>query len=163
MMRALLADRFALRIRRETREAPTYALTPARPGKLGPGLKLSSRNCTAIKAEIRKSQGGIPRDMGDCTDYDFNVPKKGAMTLKYTGTIGDLVQRAAGFVDRPLVDETGLSGKFEWNVSFWLDPPSPEGPSIYEAFEQELGLQLERRRGSIDVHVIDSVSMPTAN
>ena len=132
MMRALLADRFALRIRRETREAPTYALTPARPGKLGPGLKLSSRNCTAIKAEIRKSQGGIPRDMGDCTDYDFNVPKKGAMTLKYTGTIGDLVQRAAGFVDRPLVDETGLSGKFEWNVSFWLDPLSPEGPSIYE-------------------------------
>ena len=70
--------------------------------------------------------------MGDCTDYDFNVPKKGAMTLKYTGTIGDLVQRAAGFVDRPLVDETGLSGKFEWNVSFWLDPLSPEGPSIYE-------------------------------
>jgi uncharacterized protein (TIGR03435 family) len=67
-------------------------------------------------------------------------------------------------LDRPVEDQSGLSGNFEWALTFALNPlTNSEFPSVLTAFNEQLGLRLVPRRGAIDVLVIDAVSLPTPN
>jgi uncharacterized protein (TIGR03435 family) len=80
-------------------------------------------------------------------------------------------------LDRPVVDHTRLSGKFDFSMQFFREPavpqPNPQpgqteipdqsGPTFLEALEEQLGLKLESSKGPVEVLVIDSVSKPTEN
>ncbi len=71
---------------------------------------------------------------------------------------------AQPYLDRPVVDMTGLTGNFEWEVAFApVDTSKSELPTILSAFEDQLGLKFESRTGPYDVIVIDDVRMPTPN
>ena len=149
-LQKLLADRFALRARRDTREMPVYALVVARPGVLGPQLKPTS------VADCHGGKQFCGTSVGNGTVRAVSVP----MTA--------LAATLSGFVGRTVVDRTGLSGSYDADFTWTSDPrraPSPgdDGPSIFTALQEQLGLKLESQRGPVDVIVIDGVEPPTEN
>ena len=69
-------------------------------------------------------------------------------------------------VDRPVIDQTGLTGMFGFTLmfsSFNAVPHLSENPSIFTALREQLGLKLEPARGPVERLVIDSVEQPTPN
>jgi uncharacterized protein (TIGR03435 family) len=166
MLRALLAERFKLRTHTETRDVPIYAMTVAREGRLGPEIRQSNHDCAAlVAAGGRPTDPKPPRDSkgrGLCwNNFDFG-PVRG---VRFAGPVASLVTRGAQpYVDRPVIDATGLTGNYEWHVSFTMTPSlESEASSTFTAFQEQLGLKLEPRSGPYEVRVIDSVESPTPN
>jgi uncharacterized protein (TIGR03435 family) len=184
MVRALLADRFKLRVHREMRELPVYALVLARPdGRLGPQLKHLSVDCDALRAARLKGEapptpprtaGGPPPDCFTSTMLDGTVTSMESGGLNMAGLASSL-SRAAG---RPVLDRTGLTGFFAMNLEFATEPNSAspfggprqgvsidpvDAPSLTTAVVDQLGLRLETRREQTAVLVIDGAEPPTDN
>jgi uncharacterized protein (TIGR03435 family) len=150
-LRALLADRFQLRVHTESKGAPVYALVIARGGhKLKPA---------------KEGPGGSQRGGG------------GGGTFHATRwTPAMLAKTLSRFVGRDVEDRTGISGEFdidlEWSPDVvrppnaGADAPTPvgsDGPSIFTALQEQLGLRLESSRGSVDVIVVDRAERPSEN
>ena len=172
MLQALLADRFRLQIRKEIREVPSYVLTIAKPPKLGPHLRPSKYDCAAVKSTRKDNPNWAPPPATDfegkplCTAPSFSQPKSGVVTLRDAGPLESFIKQAQGHFDRKLVDETGLSGNFEWSITFSINPSNPsdlDAIPILVAVQSELGLKVEVRPRPAEVYLIDSVTMPTPN
>jgi uncharacterized protein (TIGR03435 family) len=168
MLRTLLAERFKLRVHRENRVLPIYALTVARTGQLGPALRPSPVDCASFFAERTKNKELQPPPGSDgrplCVNAnDFSTP--GSMGLRSAGDITTLARMMQGFVDRPIQDDTGLTGSFEWKFTFGMTPNATDAgaPPIFTAVQEQLGLRLERRTAEYEVLVVDSVAMPSEN
>ena len=172
--RGLLVERFKLSAHIERREMDVYTLTLARSdGRLGPNLRRSDVNCdAAIEAARQRSLAGerpeppAPGVRPTCTAVGGAASLTGAaveLTI-LTGMLG-------GALGRPVVNGTGLSGRFD--IDFKAAPPragpgiagSPlaELPSLLTAVEDQLGLKLVQGRAPIEVLVIDRLEMPTEN
>lgn len=170
MLRNLLADRFALQMRRETREADVYALVLARrDGQLGPSLERSSVDCAALVA----ANGGrmppvAPGSMPPC-GARIAPGKLIARSMR----IADLGQRELSRVTgRMVLDRTGLQGLFDINLEWTPEQSvvqSPDAPavrpldsdvSIYTALQEQLGLRLEPARAPVDYFVIERAEQP---
>ena len=179
-MRALLADRFKLSTHLETRELPIYALVLARnDGKLGPQLQAASVDCAARRGgpppSGRAAGPPAPPPIGQRPDCGmFGGPDRvaaGGTPLSQLATM--LSQR----VNRIVEDHTGLAGNYDFTLQFTPDqsqlpqgplPPGvtapnidPNGPSLFTALQEQLGLKLDSRKAQVDVLVIDSISLPT--
>ncbi|HXD73307.1 MAG TPA: TIGR03435 family protein [Vicinamibacterales bacterium] len=164
MVRPLLADRFKLVMHHELRELPVYALVVAKPnGELGPKMRLDEA-CDPLGKPIAPAEGSPePGGTMACGADGFNPRHLWArsMTLNYL-LIG--IRRTT--IDRVVVDHTGLTGKYDWEVQ-WVPEDlrigaakPPEGPSIFQAFRDQLGLKLEATRDRVDVLVIDHAEHP---
>ena len=180
MMRSLLAERFRLSVHRESRDMPIYHLVLARnDGKLGPELNPSSIDCRAL-IEARKAQGLKPEppqpgERPQCGAWwGFGELTAGGQPLN------ELISLLSATVQRNVVDRTGLSGNFDIHLKWTPDqlPPrpsgmpadqrirvngmeiDPNGPSIFTAVQEQLGLKLDAQRGPVDVLVIDRVERP---
>jgi len=167
MLRTLLEDRFKLKAHRETRELPTYALVPANPdGRLGRRLRRAA-DCSAPDAPRRPA---VPGQAAPCRiDRGFGiVTGRGVpLTLFVTGGLSSIVGRS-------VIDRSGLTGFFDWDLEWAPAPgeatpparndapvaPLTDGPSIFTALEEQLGLKLQSERGPVEVVVIDSVERP---
>jgi uncharacterized protein (TIGR03435 family) len=137
MVRNLLAERFNLTLHRESREMPTLALVTAKGGsKLAPSLATAG-------PEVRGGKGRL-------------VARNVTMEML-------AAQLAGRVVVRPVVDRTGLAGKFDINLEWTPDESVDSGPSIFAALEEQLGLKLETRKGPVDVLAIDHIDRPSAN
>jgi uncharacterized protein (TIGR03435 family) len=184
MVRSLLADRFKLRVHREMRELPVYALVLARPDrKLGPGLKLLGVDCDALWAA--RSKGEAPsmpppaagRALPECFT---NIGLAGGVTSIESGgmNMAGLASSLSSAAGRPVHDRTGLTGFFAVNLTFVTEPGSLSGlggrpqsvslkpvdaPSLTAAVVDQLGLRLESRREQTAVLVIDSAEPPSDN
>jgi uncharacterized protein (TIGR03435 family) len=68
-------------------------------------------------------------------------------------------------LNRPIANETGLAGNFDLSLKWAPDDAtdSSNGPSLFAALEEQLGLRLESRKGPAEVMVIDSAARPDAN
>lgn len=166
MLRALLEDRFKLRVHRETQKMPVYALTVAQDGQLGRNLRRSKFDCQAYLAQRRA--GGTAAEPVDANGnswclYPIYVDTSRAVAnQRFAGPVKLLMQRVQAYVDRPIVDATGLSGNVEWVLRFgWGADPPADAPSIFTALQDQLGLKLEARQAPVEVLVIDSVELPT--
>lgn len=179
MLQSLLADRFELRARWETRDQPMYALVRARTdGRLGPNMRPSEHDCAAFLASGRKAYepdaprteagdmlcGGPPVPLGGSRPNIFG----GAPIANFIRWLNDFGGRAAG-LDRPVVDATDLAGNFDIILTFApvgtpiarLRERQPDDPpDIHQALEEQLGLKLEQRSAPARVLVIDSVRRP---
>ena len=84
--------------------------------------------------------------------------------MSYASDLAFLTMRLQTFLDRPVIDATGLEGSFEWRLS-WSARTDIDAPAsaFAPALQQQLGLRLERRTAPWDVLVIESVSMPSPN
>jgi uncharacterized protein (TIGR03435 family) len=178
MLRTLLADRFQLILHRETKDMAIYALVLARAdGKLGPQLKPATTDCAAMMAAAR-GRGApppppAPGDRMPCGMRMFPGNLSGG-----SSPIAQLTNVLARFVNRTVVDQTGLTGNYDLDLQ-WTpdqmpqgrgDPPpgapalpaiDPNGPSIFTAVQEQLGLKLESTKGPVSVVVIDRVEHPT--
>jgi uncharacterized protein (TIGR03435 family) len=165
MVRPLLADRFKLALHHEQRELPVYALMVAKPNEFGPNFRRDDeRECDKPAPPIAPVEGAAePTGLMPCGADGFNARHlwARAMTLDYM-MIG--IRRTS--IDRVVVDHTGLTGKFDWEVQWVPDDlridaaKRPEGPSIFQAFREQLGLKLEPARDIVDVLVIDRAERP---
>jgi len=165
MVRPLLADRFKLVMHHELRQLPVYALVAAkRSGELGPNLR-RDEHCDPLGKSIEPVEGAAePSGRMACGADGFNPRHLWArsMTLNYL-----LIGLRRTTIDRVVVDQTGLSGEFDWEVQWVPDDlgsdaaKQPDGPSIFQAFRDQLGLKLEPTRDRVDVLVIDHVERPT--
>ena len=158
MLRSLLEDRFRLSVHRETRELPIYALVLARAdGRLGPQLRRPTSDFCARQFEAAGKPG-------------FTPPPEGSPVCGITGdgnglTAGSLpMSEFARFLSGPtrriVVDRTGLTGGWDFNLKFSppdAPSPDPDRPSIFTALQEQLGLRLEATTGPVDVLVIDRV------
>jgi uncharacterized protein (TIGR03435 family) len=93
-------------------------------------------------------------------------PPQGGYRLKSAGKLIRLIQAAEGHAGRQIIDATGLSGNFEWQVDFNMagsSPMFPDAPPIDVAFAAQLGLSLRPATANLEVFVIDSVEGPSAN
>ncbi|RPI54008.1 MAG: TIGR03435 family protein, partial [Acidobacteria bacterium] len=180
MLRSLLEERFKLVVRRETREMPIYALVRARDsGKLGPELRPSTVDCEAFGAARR---GGGPAQPPKAGERPVCSIRMGFGELAGGGfPLSSLASSLVGTVQRTVVDKTGLSGNFDFYVRWTpdrlpqrpagtpADQPfrmngleiDPNGPSIFTALQEQLGLKLDAQRGPVEVLVIDRVERPT--
>lgn len=158
MIQKLLVDRFQLKFHKEKRELAAYTITVL---KTGAKIKESGPD-----SRFRLLFGGAPG--GGTT---FNVGD---------ATMADVANTLQGAVlDKPVVDQTGLSGKYDFLLTFTPDatqmtafgprPPAPAAPDldappdIFTAFQQQLGLKLESTKAQVDVMVIDRIEKPSAN
>jgi uncharacterized protein (TIGR03435 family) len=173
MLQALLADRFTLKIHRETRDLPIYALVLARPdGKLGPQITPASFDCKALVAAINRGERvTMPPPNGEKLPC---IAKSATGRILAGGTaFADFASILSNFVGgRPVVDRTGLSGDYEFDLTWTPEvTPSaslqsfirfdPNGPSLFTAVQEQLGLKLESTTGPVEVLVIDSADRPT--
>lgn len=167
-LRTLLAERFGLRVRRETREMPVYAIVVERTGQYGPQFRRTDHDCTAFVAGGGDRTGPeAPVDslgVGACTG-NYDLDRSGVITMRYSGPLSSLARRVQGFVDRPVVDATELHGSYEWTLTFAI-PSGPNdrfAPSVFTAFREQLGLQLDPRTSPIESYIIDAVQLPEPN
>jgi uncharacterized protein (TIGR03435 family) len=164
MLRALLAERFKLRVRIEQREMPTFALVPAREDRTpGPTLKPSRQDCAAAGAR--------------CGVAPFGA--RGAFGLRGTGQpVSVLVRLLSQAVGRSVLDQTGLTGLYDFELTFdpavlagraaeagvFLPPetvsPPSDSPSLATALQEQLGLKLQSQKSMVDVVVIESAEIP---
>lgn len=144
MLQALLADRFHLRASRVTRRASEYAMVIS---KGGPRLKPSS--CQ-------------PGGNEGCGGYSW-----GANDISGTGIeLRQLAGALTDSLDLPVIDQTGLSGRFDVKLH-WVPADNSggdaAGASIFTALQEQLGLKLELRKGPVEMLSIEQVDRPDEN
>jgi len=163
MLQSLLEERFNLRFHKEAREFPIFALVIARPNS--PGLRKSSVDCGRVMMGALEEGRPLP-SVKVCGGQ--NPP--GRLTAGGF-TMANLALHLSRIVGRHVVDRTGLPGGFDFDLKWApipvLGPSVPDdrlamtdGPSIYTALQEQLGLKLERARGPIEVLIIDRVEHP---
>jgi len=148
MLRTLLADRFKLAVHREPRGVPVYALLVERSGHK---LSTTGIDCPVTGNSARLAISFPPGTLLSCT------PQL---------TMAQVVFVLNRFVDRPVVDRTGLDGRYALNLKFSGTDPlaGADGlPSLFTALREQLGLRLEPQSDSVDALVIDHVEPPTPN
>jgi uncharacterized protein (TIGR03435 family) len=173
MLQALFADRFQLTTHRDTRELPAYALVKARADGQ-PGPRLVANPCAW---DFEKPLGPPKPGEVRCGSISEGF---GSMTLNAV-PIAVFLQYLAPKLNRVVVDRTGLTGNFNIDLKWTPDnlpprPPGapadqpirvngadidPNGPSLFTALQEQLGLKLEATRAPVDVLVIDRVERPS--
>jgi uncharacterized protein (TIGR03435 family) len=175
-LRTLLADRFKLAAHWATPEMPVYALVQARAdGKLGPNLRPSSTDCEAIRAASREAarEGRVINANTD--DRVACGVRNNNGRMQFGGYPLSLFANAlANQVARVVIDRTGMTGNWDFELTFTPErirqqalsggaPPDVDanGPSIFTAIQEQLGLKLESTKSPVKVLVIDHVEQPS--
>ncbi len=137
MTRTLLAERFGLQCHRETKEARVYLL-------VRPNGRLKM----------------VPAE--EPTPHRPEFPPSPHSTMGGDGTMEELAAYLSRFVDAPVIDRTGIAGKFHYYV-WWGRNPDTD-PDIFQAVKDQLGLKLQAGKSDVEFLVIDRVSRtPTEN
>jgi uncharacterized protein (TIGR03435 family) len=157
MIQKMLADRFQLKFHRDKKELSVYAITVAKTG-----------------AKITKSQS----DPNGLPGLFFGRAPTGTSFNVRNATLAEVATVLQGSIlDKPVVDQTGLSDKYDFTLTFTPDgsqmalfgggPPPTDNPDaapdVFTAFQQQLGLKLESTKAPAGVLVIDRVEKPSAN
>ena len=163
MMQRLLAERFALKVRRETKEAPAYALVLARTDRqLGKQIAPSTVDCAAIlRAQFAAGRGGPPAAPGGGPVCRLSTGGPGSVIARDV-SIPQLAQLLSVQLQRQVLDRTGLSGPFSFDLSFATDQTSDaDRPSLFTALQEQLGLKLDSLRAPLEMLIVESVQQPT--
>ena len=157
-LQALFSDRFHLAVHKETKEQQVYALVV---GKGGAKLQPAKDGASQRPGMMRMGRGSVE---GNAVPLDI------------------LIRAISGQLGRPVIDRTGLTGNFDIKLQWTpepgqggapfggpapagIEPPpsDPNGPSIFTALQEQLGLRLESQKGPVDLIVIDRVEKPSDN
>src|SRR5579862_5890278 len=190
LLKSLLVDRFKLAVHNESREFQVYALVLARSdGKLGPGLRPVSAECAEmIASRGRGARPGGPGDRGGPGGAAGRGPiappapgqpmpcgmmRFGPGNLAGGGTeMAQIANSLTPWANRIVVDKTGLTGAYELDLKWTPEqmpqgtpppgapPIDPNGPSIFTAVQEQLGLKFESTKAPVDVVVIDHIEQP---
>lgn len=142
-VRLMLADRFQLKIHRETKEMPVYELTVAKGG---------------VKMQAAPDDGN--NDVG-LNSSRTNEAKTGVTAKRLPMEV--LTRFLSNQVGRTVVDRTGLTAHYNFKLVYSADMGDTTGPSIFTALQEQLGLKLESAKGPVEVVVIDRAEKPSEN
>ena len=163
MLRLLLADRFRLTTRTETRERPTFALVPTRSdGRPGPELRATSAECKAKRVSPEdQPPPTAPPDPDDlsCGSIGF----RGGLLAGRAVSMTQLANSLSGFAGREVIDRTGLDGFYDFTLRFSSRAVSTERtdpPEIFTALREQLGLRLNAEQGPVRVLVMVTAIQP---
>ena len=179
MMQNLLAERFGLKVRRETKEMPVYALVTARAdGKLGSKIEPSTVDCAAMMRGRGAGAGGRgtppppprPGERPECGMF-MGPGSVGAGGV----SMDQFAQMLSSRTQRIVQNKTGLTGNYSFSLEFTPDQMPPggalingapaaidqNGSSLFTALQEQLGLKLDAQRGPVEMLVIDSVTQLT--
>jgi uncharacterized protein (TIGR03435 family) len=170
-VQSLLADRFKLKVSRETKELPVYALVVAKSGPKLQEAKPGDTYPNGIKGPDGIARPGMMR-AGRGQLAGQAIP------------MGSLIMMLSQQLARPVLDQTGLKGKYDIALQWSPDqspagmvqgpdsgklgpenvpPPDTSGPSLFTAIQEQLGLKLESTKGPVEVIVIDHIERPSEN
>jgi uncharacterized protein (TIGR03435 family) len=176
MLQNLLATRFKLTVRLETRELPIYELVMA---KNGSKLKPYVEDPNAPKPEPGKpfatGKDGVPIPPPGTLMMTMSAGRRRVTASKQT--ISRLAEMLGAELGRPVADKTGLAGEYDYSVEFrpqgpnavppgqQLPPPADfDAPDLVVALQEQLGLKLEPKKGPVDVVVVEQgEKTPTEN
>ena len=187
MVQALLAERFNLKLHHDKKEFPVYVLevgkTPLKLQASKPDPKVETADKSVANIAASGSNQGVSVNLGEGSSYTFANNRFEATKLTMMQFAGNLER----FVDRPIVDMTGLDGRYDFSLDLTEDdyrlmliragvnsgvvlPPAAlrllENGSPVSLFDamQKLGLKLDARKAPLDVVVIDEArKTPTDN
>jgi uncharacterized protein (TIGR03435 family) len=190
MIQTLLEDRFKLAIHRGTREIPVYALTVAKGGpKLKPvedGACLPRPAAPNVPVDFTKgppAPGPDEKPLCDSGGIHVGPDLRGFADSRAT-TLDALASQFGLTLNRTVINKTGIRSLVSFHVEFVLDPsmlrgrppisdpdgalgitpPEPAGgPSIFRAFQDQLGLNFESTKAQVGVIVVDHVERPSQN
>jgi len=183
MMRSLLADRFKMTSRYETRQVPVFGLQYLKQGKTGPQLQAHPADAPC-STEIPTASGpgfdatvvgGYPTLCGGVLGMAPSATgrvRAGARNV----TMAFIAKQLSGMgnLGRPVLDQTGVTGTFDF-VLEWVPEingpnpvgpdfqPDPSGPTFLEAVKEQLGLKLDSQKGPSEFLVIDHIDHPSEN
>ena len=178
MLQNLLAERFGLKAHWGTREMSLYELTVA---KGGPKLKPAASDSPAPSGDSA-AKAGPPGIQFGPDGYPAPPPGNGrwmamardrAALRGHNETAAEMAQEFAPQVGGPVTDATGLTGKYDYTI-FWSTAAQsdlktnaaaePDGPSLFDALQEQLGLKLEKKKGAVKMLFVDQVEKkPTEN
>jgi uncharacterized protein (TIGR03435 family) len=153
MLQTLLADRFQLTLRLESKELPVYALTLAKSG--------SKMKPNPDEKPPRLQMGASVKGLLKLNGEDAPVSRLAAVLVAQVGRI--------------VVDRTGLEGRFDFSLEWVPDAanlpsingakmvPAEDGPSLFTAVQEQLGLRLESTKAAVEVLVIDRAQKAAEN
>jgi uncharacterized protein (TIGR03435 family) len=165
MLQTLLEDRFKLTFHRETKDAQVYALVLAKKGSpTGPKLSHSINPECPVNPDGANFCGVLPRP---------------GMMVGQRISMARIARELSLFAGRTVQDETGLTGSFDFQLTWTPDPGEsrgdldklkaagipldPTGPSFFSAIQEQLGLKLESKKGQVEILVIDHAERPSEN
>jgi uncharacterized protein (TIGR03435 family) len=153
MVQKLLKERFKLALRHQTKDAPIYDLVVAKGG-----------------SKIQEDTSSVPARMGT-TGRGHAIAQKASLAM--------FVQTLGNIAGRPVVDKTGLASTYSFKLDWTPDPgeggqragpggqeiapPDPNGPSLFTALQEQLGLKLEAAKGPVESLVIEAAERPSEN
>lgn len=151
MLRRLLAERFHLKVHWQKKPGDVQALILA---KGGHKLKRPTAKADPAQTQPVSTADSLPKGV---TTVLYGAGR--ARMQAVAEPVSWLVFRLSADLDAPVVDETGLTGEYDYNME-WKWGPAQQGdfelPELDTALIQQLGLQLRKRKGEIDMLVIDS-------
>jgi len=156
MLQSLLEERFGLKVHRDTRTGQGFALVV---GKNGPKLKPAEP--PPAPAQVQARMEAMQKRMQE--NRESGTPLVGLSRANFPSIATEqLAFQLERFAEAPVVDKTGLTGKYSVTIETWKNADVPGG-TIYDAVEK-LGLKLEPRKVTVETVVVDHVSKtPTAN
>jgi uncharacterized protein (TIGR03435 family) len=202
LVRTLLVERFKMSARVESTDAPAYLLTLAHPdGRLGPRIRAEhvadcaaaraadqaeyeasgqkAKNEAAVIASIEASRKGSTVDHAALGYKDrpliCAVAMSSGAVRAHSVTLTAVVEMLAPFLERPMIDNTGLAGTYSFELTFTMTDPvfnekirsrvdAPDGrPLLREALRDQLGLDLTEGRGPVASVVVDRIEPPAPN
>jgi uncharacterized protein (TIGR03435 family) len=187
MVQTLLADRFRLSAHYEMRDVPVFALVLDQPGKLGPLLQKHPEDVPCPTTPWAPSPAPMgppqfvdarfPENCGGIVDMAPSVPgrvRRGARNVSLDLVASSMTSGPGSEIDRPVLNETGLTGTYDVAIEFGPDTgPTPAvsggsqrdstAPTYLEALRVQMGLRLEPRTGPVTFLVIDYIEEPPAN
>jgi uncharacterized protein (TIGR03435 family) len=176
MVQALLAERFKLAMHIEARQVSVYALELVKPGKTGPMLVPRPADAACSTAPTDEGSGKFPIPCGGILGMPPTTPgddRVGARNIKID-LIASFLSGIGEGTNKPVLDETGLSGKYDFSLEWANEPenaaqagasgsPALEGPSIIEALKEQLGLKLVSAKGPVETVVVEHVERASEN
>lgn len=167
MMQSLLADRFKLKVHFESRETQVLALILDKSGKTGPKLYAHPDDVPCDVARVTSDVFVLPCNIVQAVDRPHNSILLSGRNLTMSEIAKNLTPLWSSFA-HPLVDQTGLEGRFDFALQ-WTSgsntaaPLDPQGTTIEEALQEQLGLKLKPAKALVDILVIDHAERPSEN
>lgn len=171
MMQSLLAERFQLKTHTESRDFPAYELVIAKSG-----LKLKESGGASELGKPAAARDGFPTlaaGPGLVVNFSTSGGYRLVRTRGQLEPVSALAQTLRTPGEEPVVDKTGLTGKYDFTLEYIMDPAGasrggdaepPVAPSIFTAVQEQLGLQLVAKKLPFDVVVVESFERtPTSN
>lgn len=163
MVRQLLIDRFKLALHFETQERPVFTATLARPGKRGPNLRPHAEGPSCDQAP---PAGTFPPR---CDIVALTITSGKARSGSRNSTMPQIASALSTMdrsVDRPVIDHTGLEGRYDFFLEWGGGSPDPadlSGTTFLQALRDQLGIKLEAAKAPLQIPIIDHIERPADN